>query len=372
MPWIVVVESALPLTQQDSCGAWEDMLLGRAYRFAWFDGLNRFYVAPGHLELMDAFRAPANVFDRFVLSGTASATFASKLTREVASLEAELAGAKEGEERIAARLRDAELSARQALQKVEASTIVVEEVRASEMRLSARLEEELEHQAQTRGALDEARQQVTTLQGDLIVQRAKFSEMSSELAHAQADTLKSHQSYVECYDKLVAMTGRYESIAGSRSWRITAPLRALVGLLRRFRLTLRHKLADVARLPRRGAKCMLLIALGHLRSHPAQMAFVARIVSRAPTLNARLRRFSSAHRGSAGGTLAYSTAIVATRPAFNAHSVSLFEITTSAPAEMRDIVHADEPLSSPMALPTIESRLRRSVAGWPLGIRRDV
>ena len=44
-PWIVVVESTAPLTQQDVSAAWEPLALARGYEFAYFDGLNRFYVA---------------------------------------------------------------------------------------------------------------------------------------------------------------------------------------------------------------------------------------------------------------------------------------------------------------------------------------
>jgi FkbM family methyltransferase len=47
-PWIVVVEATLPLTQVDASAAWEPALLAARYRFAWFDGLNRFYIADEH------------------------------------------------------------------------------------------------------------------------------------------------------------------------------------------------------------------------------------------------------------------------------------------------------------------------------------
>ena len=78
-PWVVVVESMLPLTQIRSHASWEPLLLERGYTFVYFDGLNRFYVSAEHAELTASLVVPPNVFDNFALNGTASATFAHQL-----------------------------------------------------------------------------------------------------------------------------------------------------------------------------------------------------------------------------------------------------------------------------------------------------
>ena len=54
-PWIVVVESTRPLTGIASHGEWEGALLSRGYRFAFDDGLNRYYVSDEHAELCERF-----------------------------------------------------------------------------------------------------------------------------------------------------------------------------------------------------------------------------------------------------------------------------------------------------------------------------
>lgn len=74
-PWIVVVESVLPATHVASQSGWQDALEGKGYRFAYFDGLNRYFVSENHLDLLGAFEVAPNVFDRFSLSGTATSTF---------------------------------------------------------------------------------------------------------------------------------------------------------------------------------------------------------------------------------------------------------------------------------------------------------
>jgi len=67
-PWIVVVEATLPMSQVESYEFWEPILLAANYCFAYADGLNRFYVAEEHQELLSAFKYPPNVFDEFLLS----------------------------------------------------------------------------------------------------------------------------------------------------------------------------------------------------------------------------------------------------------------------------------------------------------------
>ena len=66
-PWILVIEATRPQTQLTNHHEWEPLVLGAGYRFSYFDGLNHYYVAQNHLELMEAFKAPPNVFDDFTL-----------------------------------------------------------------------------------------------------------------------------------------------------------------------------------------------------------------------------------------------------------------------------------------------------------------
>jgi FkbM family methyltransferase len=65
-PWIVVVESTLPNSQEENHAEWEQELLKRQYTFAYFDGLNRFYVSAQHPELHAALKCGANSFDEYI------------------------------------------------------------------------------------------------------------------------------------------------------------------------------------------------------------------------------------------------------------------------------------------------------------------
>ena len=84
-PWIVVVESTSPLSRTDTHDEWEHLLFDLGYAAAYFDGLNRFYVANDHKDLKDAFYCGPNVFDGFVLSGTSSSPFCIALTSQISA-----------------------------------------------------------------------------------------------------------------------------------------------------------------------------------------------------------------------------------------------------------------------------------------------
>ncbi|KTC77084.1 FkbM family methyltransferase [Legionella brunensis] len=55
LPWIIVVESTLPLTQTATNHEWEHLLFARGYQEIYFDGLNRFYLSKEHPYLASTF-----------------------------------------------------------------------------------------------------------------------------------------------------------------------------------------------------------------------------------------------------------------------------------------------------------------------------
>ena len=88
-PWILVVEATVPRSPEPSFRDWEPIVLTLGYRFAYFDGLNRFYVHEAHLDLLSAFAAPPNVFDAFELSGLACNAFCNRLNAALSECRAD-------------------------------------------------------------------------------------------------------------------------------------------------------------------------------------------------------------------------------------------------------------------------------------------
>jgi FkbM family methyltransferase len=65
-PWVLVIEATLPNSRETRHAEWEHMVTGQGYRFVWFDGLNRYYVADEHAELAQHFGVQPNVFDDYI------------------------------------------------------------------------------------------------------------------------------------------------------------------------------------------------------------------------------------------------------------------------------------------------------------------
>ena len=64
-PRVVLVEATKPLATTPTHEHWESILLSADYRFAFFDGMNRYYVRGEDRELMPLLSVPANYFDDF-------------------------------------------------------------------------------------------------------------------------------------------------------------------------------------------------------------------------------------------------------------------------------------------------------------------
>lgn len=64
-PWLMVVEAVLPGTQQPAHAAWEPAVLDRGYHMAYFDGVNRYYLAWEQRSLLGRLMLPPNIWDRY-------------------------------------------------------------------------------------------------------------------------------------------------------------------------------------------------------------------------------------------------------------------------------------------------------------------
>lgn len=64
-PRVVIVEATQPNTTVQTHESWEPLLKEARYVFAYFDGLNRFYIREEDADLTDRFSVPVNLFDGF-------------------------------------------------------------------------------------------------------------------------------------------------------------------------------------------------------------------------------------------------------------------------------------------------------------------
>lgn len=205
-PWIVVVESTLPLTQIESYESWEPLLLGCGYSYVYFDGLNRFYVSNAKKELEHAFRAPPNVFDGFSISGTNStsvhrvlvdlhntqvedlnAIVADHVGRERAAIESAAAIQSSVQAKLAKSLHDYEMREALLREKSEARENELTSILATAQAESARRVDSLSQQSVAdRADAATARAQVNALQHAMSVREREFAEQLTR-ARDEAD-----------------------------------------------------------------------------------------------------------------------------------------------------------------------------------------
>jgi FkbM family methyltransferase len=340
-PWVIVIESTLPLTQTESYQDWEQLILDRGYEIAYSDGINRFYVASGHLDLLAAFRYGPNYFDGFKLSTNSpycddlNATIAALrergqtldaelATREhqatqalkaVGELEGELAHSRAQNDGLFGNLQtlQGELAQRQrelAQQQGELtqlrsqSDVLLDRLVAAERRaagLEAEASRSLQRQLALEAGLAEARTQLAHQGEELAGSRSRADWLAIELNAAASQAEQSIRSTHHWWTVAVGLSHELEMMRGSRSWRMTVPLRAASSLFVRTKRLGLTGLAKLISLPRRGARRMLLLAVSAVQARPGLKAQVARWVAGFPRLEAHLQAFVSTrwHKGRA-------------------------------------------------------------------------
>ena len=189
-PWVLLVESRAPNSDVETHAEWEPGVLQAGYRYVYQDGLNRFYVAEEQAQRAAAFSSPPNVLDGFMRHGEWD------VRHRYAELQVEADDRNRRIDILGATVaqRDEQLTQWQA--------------RAAE--LSEQAERATEHAERLHAGLMTAQAQLSSLESRLMATQAELSLVQAHLDERQA---------------LLAQ------ILGSRSWRLTRPLRVLTRLL---------------------------------------------------------------------------------------------------------------------------------------------
>jgi len=228
-PWIIVVEATIPNSAETDYAKWDHLVTGAGYRFVYFDGLNRFYIANEHSELEAAFSTPPNVFDVVEVSGLASwglCNFAlaghesriRELTERLGARDAEAAVSAAQVAALEARLAVAGARAQEleaGLEAAEARIAVLSEQLASSAAVSAGA---LERLNEVEGMLKARERQSGLLDHDLNASRADVKRLEHESYFWWHTAEELRQQAGSVRDELL-------QVYNSKSWRLSAPLR---------------------------------------------------------------------------------------------------------------------------------------------------
>lgn len=255
-PWVVIIESTKPMTSESNHHQWESEILKKGYSFAYFDGLNRFYVSSEHSDLKKSFLIPPNLFDGFILSGIASNPFCQLVLEEakynavkLEEVEAKVKLVESQAERAETEMERAEIRAEQAFAKVNQTEVKLEQVETKLQEAEAKLQQ---------------------------------TEVRAEQAEIRADESEARIYYL---DSLLT------TVYNSRSWRITEPLRKITTVIYWLvsGIDAWVRLKPGSR-PRRVAKFSLLKMKAYVVSRPKLKAQVVSFLGRYPRIKDFFRK----------------------------------------------------------------------------------
>jgi FkbM family methyltransferase len=158
-PWIIVVEATEPYSQLATRDNWEHLITNHGYDFAYFDGLNCFYVADERPELKARLATPPNVFDDFVRSSEWSNA------KKAVTLAQELVSARREAQQLDSVLRDVQKE--------------LETTRPESSYLRNALQAEKNYTDHLYYALKSAREQVANLHNALLMEQAQVANLST-------------------------------------------------------------------------------------------------------------------------------------------------------------------------------------------------
>ncbi|MGH8156489.1 MAG: FkbM family methyltransferase [Rhodanobacter sp.] len=246
-PWIILLEATEPNSQKPAYAEWEPLLTTRNYRFAYADGLNRFYVANERAELLEAFAYPPNVFDKFIRADEATAR------EQLLEVESRLTLATNAQQLTHLHLENE----RREMALVELRRVLEERDRAlAETTETGR--HNLEERDRSLALATEAGRQMHEERDHALAKAADAEQHSIEkITQLQNEIARLHHEVARRDNLINQLNAAVVAIQKSTSWRITFPLRAVRRLGRASYRVVRRGAYHLLRWPARLVRPLL-------------------------------------------------------------------------------------------------------------------
>jgi len=294
-PWIIVIESTLPNSQIEDYGKWESILINGQYHFAYFDGLNRYYIADEH-EILDCkFDSSPNFFDNFIRVEQLNSELRAQQAQ--AQLETQVQKIDElqvslTERTVQQQVLDANLKEIKA-QREQLET-QVQSIQDEAVQRKEKLREKDESNNWLNNEWNAAKQKVDELHQSNHHWWSMADQQSKELEVRQAKIDELNHSSHHWWMEAERLTKELQTVHNSKSWRITWPLRKLMQFFKwLLRLPIRLVLWLV-RLPKRTVRWLLVKIMDSVIKHPALKVRTMNWLHNYPNLKEKLRRLAQA------------------------------------------------------------------------------
>ena len=245
-PWIILVESTLPSSQQQNHKEWESILINRQYHFVYFDGLNRFYIDNKCSNLDKYFDSPPNVFDGFVLSGMGSSS-SHQQASQVKKITTDLSAAKQ-----------------KILSQDKAISLVNNELSAAKQKV-----------AEKDGV-------ITSITTDLSAAKQKIDVLNQHSHHWWLESERLNKELQALYD--------------STSWRITWPLRKLMHFLKWLFYIPVHMAFWLISMPKRAVRSLLVKLIYFVLNRPVLNTSIRHFLIKYPRIYKKIQLLYRAHK----------------------------------------------------------------------------
>ncbi|MHC1772678.1 MAG: FkbM family methyltransferase [Flexilinea sp.] len=220
-PWIILVEATLPDSQIKNYTEWDPLLKNSGYRFVYFDGLNRFYVAKEHSKLVDQLAIPPNVFDGFI-------TWEKHLTlQELNNISTKLNNTLAEREKIQTALNDVQ-------EDRERIRGALNDIKEDRYRIQIELNDVRTDQEQIMTELNEVQNDRYRIQTELNEVKTDREYIQATLDDMQSDRERIRIKLDNIWAEKEQIRVELDNVYHRKSYRITKPLRETAWFFKRM------------------------------------------------------------------------------------------------------------------------------------------